>query len=377
MIILGIETSCDETGVAVVEDGRIILANTLSSSSEMQAKYGGVYPEMAAREQVKVILPVLQEALNQYQKPVETVDAIAVTTGPGLIGSLIVGVETAKTLAYILNKPIVPINHVLAHVYANWLQYNCTSLQPATYNLPTRNLPDMPGKSRRAGASRLACVAGGQPVFPALCLIVSGGHSLLMLMKNHRNYQIIGQTRDDASGEAFDKTARLLGLPYPGGPAIEKIARKGNPKAFNFPRGMIGTKNYDFSFSGLKTAVIRELKKLNYSVSSLKPTTYNLQSNLAASIQEAIVDALISKTLRAVEEFKPKSLLLAGGVAANVRLREKLKFQISNLKFKIDLHLPPPSLCTDNAAVTTSYAFYNYQPTPVFDINAQADLDFP
>ncbi|MCL5019011.1 MAG: tRNA (adenosine(37)-N6)-threonylcarbamoyltransferase complex transferase subunit TsaD [Patescibacteria group bacterium] len=332
MIILGIETSCDETSVALVDNGITILSNVVSSSSELQNKYGGVFPEVAAREQARLMIPVLEETFSKASLTFENIDAIAVTVGPGLIGSLLVGVETAKTLAFVLDKPIIPVNHVLAHLYANWLK------------------PHL------------------QPKFPALCLIVSGGHTDLLLMENHGKIKILGQTLDDAAGEAFDKTARLLGLPYPGGPSIENIAKNGNPKAFNFPRGMIGSKDYNFSFSGLKTAVLREIKKINLPSSTIP--------NLAASIQEAIVDILVKKTLIAAEEFKPKSILLSGGVAANSRLREKFQLEIRNSSLEIPLFIPSPSLCTDNAAAIAAYAYFNYHHQPWKRIEAQPSLGY-
>lgn len=322
MNILGIETSCDETGAAIVKDGTQILSNVVSSSVELQKKYGGVYPEMAARKQVEVIIPVLEQALRVKGK--EEIDAIAVTVGPGLIGSLLVGIECAKTLAYVLNKPIIPVNHIRAHIYANWL---------TTHN---------------------------SPQFPALCLTVSGGHTELLLMEDHGKWKLLGQTLDDAAGEAFDKTARLIGLPYPGGPEIQKHAKTGNPKAFNFPRGMVGSKDYNFSFSGFKTAVLREVSKLNIS---------QLTVDLSASIQEAIVDVLVKKTLKAAEEFKPKSIIVSGGVAANTRLREKF-----NAQSPIPVYIPPVNLCTDNGAVIASYAYFNFKPIPWQETQALATL---
>lgn len=372
MKILGIETSCDETAAAVVEDGTKILSNVISSSAELQKKYGGILPEQAAREQVKYIIPVIQEALlgihsgsvsqtqhhsrsgkgydsSEVRIAREEIDAIAVTTGPGLIGSLLVGVETAKTMAYVLNKPIIPINHHLGHIYASWLQ-SSHNLQLTTHNQ--------------------------QPILPAICLIVSGGHTLLLYMQDHGKWQIIGQTRDDAAGEAFDKTARLFGLSYPGGPAIEKAAMTGNPQKYRFPRPMIDSADFDFSFSGLKTAVLREVRHLN-----LQPTTHNLQlrSDLAASTQEAIIDVLIAKTLRAAKEYNIKTIIIGGGVAANKRLNEKLATYnlqlITNERYTV--HIPPPNLCTDNAAVIASAGYFNHQPLPWKDVYADANLQFP
>ena len=343
MKILAIETSCDETAAAIVKDGRMILSNVVSSSRDLQKKYGGVFPEKAAREQLKCIIPVIEESLTfsagqSGRKGVgllSGIDAIAVTIGPGLIGSLLVGVEAAKTLSFVSKKPIIPIHHHLGHIYASWL---------------TKKKP---------------------PVFPAICLIVSGGHTILLHMKNHGVFSIVGQTRDDAAGGAFDKTARLLGLPYPGGPEIDRIAKhsleRGGEHRFTFPRPMMHSSNFDFSFSGLKTAVLREVKKLN-----LQLITHNSQliSDLAAGIQEAIVDVLIAKTIHAAEKYSVKTIIIGGGVAANSRLKEK--FMIHNSSFMI--HIPPPKLCTDNAAVIASAAFFNNHPVSWKTVNANPNL---
>ncbi len=306
MFILGIETSCDETAAAIVKDGVKIISNVVASSQPMHAKYGGIIPDKAAREQLKSILPVIQEA------KAAPIDAIAVTVGPGLIGSLLVGVETAKALALAWNKPIIPVNHLVGHIYANWL-----------------------------GTS--------SPVLPALVLLVSGGHTELILMKDHGQFKLLGGTRDDAAGECFDKVARLLALGYPGGPAIEKAALSGNIAPL--PRPMIHDKNLDFSFSGLKTAVAMRAKENPH--------------YLAFELQEAVTDVLVTKTLRAAEKFKPKSILLAGGVAANQRLRSKLP----------QVHFPPINLCTDNAAYIASAAFFNYHPLPISKIDADPGLE--
>ena len=338
MVILGIETSCDETAASVVEDGRKVLSHVLATSSDMHAKTGGIIPEVAAREQVKAILPVISEALLQafdhktsnIQHLNSKIDAIAVTVGPGLIGSLLVGVETARTLAWVWNKPIVPVNHLVGHIYANFIR-----------EMPNIKL-QIPSDIR----------------FPALALVVSGGHTDLVLIQEHGPIKWIGGTRDDASGEAFDKTARLLGLSYPGGPAIAAEAAKlkiENSKLKIFPRPMIGEDNFDWSFSGLKTAVAREVK--------FNPTSLKLRrAELAAQIQEAIVDVLVTKTIRAVKKFRPKSLLLGGGVAANVRLRERFELEIRNLDLGINFFVPPPPLCTDNASYIAAAAYYNYKP---------------
>lgn len=335
MKILGIETSCDETAAAVIENGTKILSNVVASSAEMHAETGGIIPERAARQQIKSITPVIESALKKAKIKNDEIDAIAVTTGPGLIGSLLVGIETAKTFSFLWQKPIVPVNHLAAHIYANWL-FNENS-----------------------------------PKFPTLALVVSGGHTDIVLMKNHGKLTWIGGTRDDAAGEAFDKTARLLGLPYPGGPAIsveaEKYIRK-NPKTklIFFPRPIINEENYDWSFSGLKTAVLREVKD--------KKLNKEEKQKIAAEVQEAIVDVLVRKTLRAVQEYKPKSLLLAGGVAANIRLKEKFKSAINLQSLNINFFVPPPKLCIDNAAYIASFAHFNYSPIPWQEINANSQL---
>lgn len=326
MKILGIETSCDETSASIVENGTKIISNTVFSSQEMHAKTGGIIPENAARQQISSIIPVLLSAFNNID-----FDAISVTVGPGLIGSLLVGVETARTLAYVLNKPIIPINHLIAHIYANFLEKN----QP--------------------------------PIFPSVCLVVSGGHTDLIYMKNLKSIKYLGGTRDDAAGEAFDKTARLLNLPYPGGPSIAKKANEYTEKNLKlFPRPMIQDKNFEFSFSGLKTSVLREVKD--------KKITNQLQVKYAAEVQEAIVDVLISKALSAVRKYKPKSLLLAGGVSANQRLRTKLAKEIIDKDIKVKLYLPEPKYCTDNAAVIASAAFFNRKYTPWRKITVNPEL---
>lgn len=325
MNILGIETSCDETAASVVKDGTTILSNIVASSAEMHTKTGGIIPEQAARQQVKSIIPVIKEALKPVfpkNSKAPDIDAIAITIGPGLIGSLLVGVETAKTLSRLWNVPVVPVNHLVGHIYANFLIKN-----------------------------------KALPSFPILALVVSGGHTDLVLMKDHGKIKWIGGTRDDAAGEAFDKTARLLGLGYPGGPAISDESSKyfshnSKPKLKQFPRPMIGDDGFDWSFSGLKTAVLNKTK----SSREIDIPEYS------AEVQEAIVDVLVVKTLRATKKFKPKSLLLAGGVAANKRLKEVFRSEIKKQKIKVGFRVPPSKLCTDNAAYIASAAFFNYSP---------------
>lgn len=301
--ILGIETSCDETAASVVVDGKII-SNIIGSSEGLHAKTGGIVPEVAARAHVEKIIPVIQEALGN--RKLEDIDAIAVTTGPGLFGSLIIGTETAKTLAYMFKKPIIGINHLEGHFLS------ALADKPLTTNYYTT-------------------------ILPALALIVSGGHTELLLIKKPFEYKVIGRTRDDAAGEAFDKIAKLLGLPYPGGPHLSQLAKEGNSKAFDFPRGMSGEDNFDFSFSGLKTAVLYFLRK--YPKAN--------KADVAASVQEAIVDVLVKKATRAAGYFGVKTILLGGGVVANEHLRSR--FIIHNSLFKI--LIAPPALTTDNAAM--------------------------
>lgn len=306
MTILAIESSCDETAAAVIRDGREILSNIVSSSASLHEKYGGIIPEMAAREQVRCIIPVIDEALKTASITGKDIEAIAVTVGPGLIGSLLVGVEAAKTISLVWRKPLIPVNHVLAHLYANFLN------------------------------------TGTPPVFPCLGLVVSGGHTELYLLKNHQEISWLGGTLDDAAGEAFDKTARLLKLGFPGGPAIAAAAaefriksRKLRDQAFagnhesriKLPRPLMNDHTLNFSFSGLKTAVLREVKKLEEEGILTKRI-----AEISFEIEEAISDVLVKKTLQAAEIHKVKSIILGGGVAANQRLTEKLKFKIQNSK---------------------------------------------
>lgn len=307
MRILAIETSCDETAAAVVEDGVKILSNVVASSASMHEKYGGIVPEVAAREQLRCIIPTIKEATKPY-------DAIAVTVGPGLIGSLLVGVETAKSMAMVTKKPLIPVNHVLAHMYANF-------------------------------------VNNKKIMFPTISLVVSGGHTELFLMKSPKDLKWLGGTLDDAAGEAFDKTARLLGYGSGGGVAIEQHAKKSN--VVPLPRPLLHDRTLNFSFSGLKTAVMREWKK-----NPINPEAF------AYEVQEAITDVLVAKTRAAANMFQAKSILLSGGVAANKRLREKIPEAIA----------PPTNLCTDNAVYIASYAFFRGKPTKWQQITAVPDL---
>ncbi len=341
MRILGIETSCDETGAAVIEgeseNKKVkLISNVLASSLPLHSKTGGIIPETAAREQIRYIIPVIEQALSKSRS--SHLDAIAVTVGPGLIGSLLIGVETAKTLSYIWQKPIIPVNHLFGHIYANWIMEN-----------------------DKRGMENI--------LFPAVALVVSGGHTDLVLVKNHQNIKWLGGTRDDAAGEAFDKIGRLLNLPYPGGPSIEKAAKAGNPKAFKFPRPLIGSGDFDFSFSGLKTAVLRE-------VTNLDKVNDRTVADISLAVEEAIIDVLIYKTLKAAQKYKVKSILLGGGVAANQKLRERFKLSMLNGQSSIKLFVPPKNLCTDNAAMMAAAAFYNYDPVDFRKVIANPELYF-
>jgi N6-L-threonylcarbamoyladenine synthase len=348
MKILGIETSCDETAAAVVEDGCRMLSNVVSSSLDLHAAYGGVVPEIAARSHIEVIIPVIEQAMSDAGTDWDEIDAIAVTQGPGLIGSLLVGILTARTLAITKNKPLLPINHVLAHTYANFI--TSTSLPGYTLN-------------------------ADPPRFPALGLIVSGGHSQLMFYKNNKDYNILGQTRDDAIGEAFDKVAKILGLPYPGGPSVDKAAAKGDPKAVKLPKARLDNP-YDFSFSGLKTAVLRAAQQLGgkdftFPSHELPAILTDQQKNdLAASFQRTAVETLAEAVAKAEKEFSPGSILLAGGVAANQSLRRELAARL-----KAPLLCPDIKLCTDNAAMIAAAAYFmELGPTDPFKLEVIPSL---
>lgn len=316
MKVLGIETSCDETAAAVVEDGHKLLSNVVASSMDLHVKYGGVVPEIAARSHIEVILPVINEALETAKCNWQDIDAIAVTYGAGLGGSLLIGVMTARTLAIAHQKPLYGINHVEAHVYANF-------------------------------------ISDKQPAFPMLAIIVSGGHSQLALLRDHFDYTLLGQTQDDAIGEAFDKVAKMLGLPYPGGPSIAKAATKGDPNRYKLPKAQM--EGYDFSFSGPKTAVLRlaqaEIGE-SYDFPSIKLSerlSEAQKADIAASFQRSAVETIVSKAKRAFEEFSPASVVIAGGVAANQELRRQLTEAIP-----LPLDFPDFKLCTDNGAMVAA-----------------------
>lgn len=338
MRILGIESSCDETAVAIVENGQTILSNVVVSQIDIFAAYGGVIPEIAARSHLEAILPAIHQAFQEANLKTDSnqddwskIDAIAVTHTPGLLGSLLVGTLTARTLAILQHKPLYAVHHLKSHIYANWLQ-NQT-----------------------------------EPNFPLIALIISGGHTQIVKMSAHQQFEIIGTTRDDAVGECFDKIAKILGLPYPGGPSITKAAAIGNPNAYSFPHPMSGT--LDFSFSGLKTAVLREVQKetqkpISFPSSQLAALLTDQQrADFAASFEQTAVDILIEKINLALKQNpETESLIIAGGVSANQRLRHDLNFYIeqqnSKLHNKINLYFPEPRFSGDNGAMVASAAYY-------------------
>ncbi|MCP4140840.1 MAG: tRNA (adenosine(37)-N6)-threonylcarbamoyltransferase complex transferase subunit TsaD [Chloroflexi bacterium] len=316
MRILAIESSCDETAAAVLEDGRALLASTVASQMEMHARFGGVFPEVASRQHVLSITPVIEKTLAQAHLTLNDIDAIVVTRGPGLAGSLVVGMNAAKGLALGSGRPLVGVNHLEGHLYSAWVHDADEDAPP-------------------------------EPKFPIMALLVSGGHSELNLMSDHLTYQRLGGTLDDAAGEAFDKVARMLALPYPGGPSIQKVAKDGDPTAFDFPRSWLG-KSYDFSFSGLKTAVLREVRKLE------KEGDLPV-ADLAASFQAAVVDVLFTKTMKAAREYGAAEILVAGGVSANAALRETFMAQD-----EFPVNIPKLSLCTDNAAMIAAAGYRRF-----------------
>lgn len=306
ILILGIESSCDETAASVVKNGTEMLSNVIASQIESHKRFGGVVPEIASRHHVEQITIVLEEALTQAGVTMNDIDAIAVTEGPGLVGALLIGVNAAKTLAFIHNKPLIGVHHIAGHIYANRFETDMT--------------------------------------FPLLSLVVSGGHTELVVMHEHGKFEIIGETRDDAAGEAYDKVARTLGLTYPGGVQIDRLAATGED-TFHFPRAMMNETDYDFSFSGLKSSFINTVHNLRQ-----KEMPIN-EADLAASFQASVVDVLVAKTIRAAKEFNVTQLLLAGGVAANQGLRERLIKETAKEIPDVQLIIPPLSLCGDNAAM--------------------------
>jgi len=331
ILILGIESSCDETAAAVVKNGREILSNVINTQIDVHKKFGGVVPEVASRCHIEVIDAVIDEALQKADVTFDDIDAIAVTYGPGLIGALLVGVSTAKALAFALKKPLVPVHHIKGHIMANFVAHK--DLEP-----------------------------------PFVCLVASGGHSHIVAVNDYTEFEILGQTRDDAAGEAFDKVARVLGLGYPGGPLIDKLAKEGDKDAIVFPRVQMGDNPLDFSFSGVKTAVINYLHKLEQNGEE-----YN-KADVAASFQNAVTDVLCEHTISAAKMKNMNTITIAGGVAANSALREKMT--VLAQKEGIRVLYPEPVLCTDNAVMIACAGYYGYikGETAGMDLNAIASL---
>lgn len=332
-LILAIETSCDETSAAVIKDGKEICSNIVASQIKSHMRFGGVVPEIASRHHVEQITQCIEEAMKEADITYEDLSGVAVTEGPGLVGALLIGVNAAKAIAFAHQLPLIPVNHMAGHIYANRL------IEPLT--------------------------------FPLLALVVSGGHTELVYMEKDGDYQIIGETRDDASGEAYDKVGRVLGLTYPGGKRIDEMAKMGSD-TFHFPRGMIKENNYDFSFSGLKSAFINTVHNAEQ-----KGETLN-QFDLAASFQASVIDVLVSKTLKAIHEYPVKQLVLAGGVAANQGLRTELTNRMNQEFPAIRLSIPPLSLCGDNAAMigAAAYVEFNSGNFSGYDLNAKPGLSF-
>ncbi|BCV22714.1 tRNA (adenosine(37)-N6)-threonylcarbamoyltransferase complex transferase subunit TsaD [Moorella sp. Hama-1] len=330
--ILAIESSCDETAAAIVSDGTRVRANIVASQIAIHRRFGGVVPEIASRRHLENIVPVVTEALATAGLNFNDLDAVAVTYGPGLVGALLVGLSYAKSLAYALGKPLIGVHHILGHIYAGFLAY-----------------PHLP--------------------LPAVCLVVSGGHTNLIYLEDHTTRRILGSTRDDAAGEAFDKVARVLGLPYPGGPELEKLAREGDPRAVNFPRAWLEEDSLDFSFSGLKSAVINYLHHAQQIGQKVN------RADVAAGFQAAVVEVLVGKTVLASTTHQARSILLAGGVAANSVLRREL--QAAGEEAGLPVYFPPRELCTDNAAMIGCAAYYQYLRRDFAPLSLNAIPDLP
>lgn len=362
MKVLGIESSCDETAAAVVENGHILLSNVINSQIDIHSVYGGVVPEVAARSHLEVILPVVEKALSDADCTWDDIDAIAVTYAPGLVGSLLIGSLSARTLALLKNKPLYPIHHVEGHVYANFINSTGKSLSAvaadSAFPAERAKTNDQLAASASSATASETFIA---PSFPILALIVSGGHSQLVLFHDHGNYELLGQTQDDAVGEAFDKVAKIIGLPYPGGPSIAAAALQGNPDAYKLPKAKMQNR-YDFSFSGLKTAVLRTVQaqvgvKYDFPSHQLpERVSERLRVDVAASFQRIAVETLVDKTLAAYHDFQPASVVIAGGVAANQELRRQLSERLP-----IAIEYAPAALCTDNAAMIASLGYFYAQ----------------
>lgn len=332
MLVLGIESSCDDTAASVVEDGSRVLSSVVSSQDEIHTRYGGVVPELASRRHIEMIVPVVEEALSKAGRTLDDLDGVAVTQGPGLVGSILVGLSFGKSLAYARGLPLTGVNHIAAHTLVAFL-------------------------SEEGGG-------GAIPDFPFVSLIVSGGHTTLLVQKTFTEYEVLGQTRDDAAGEAFDKVAKLLGLGYPGGVAIDRLAREGDAGAVSFPRPYISKGNLDFSFSGLKTAVLNHVRSLDTDPGE------NGTRDIAASFQEAVVDVLVEKSLWALDQAGAKDLVVCGGVACNTRLRERLAEAGAENGARV--FIPPPKFCSDNAAMIAALGFHQLGAGRLDDLHLNA-----
>ncbi len=324
IITLAIETSCDETSCALIKNGREVISNIISSQIDIHKKFGGVVPEIASRKHVENINIIIQKALDKGNMKFENIDIVGVTQGPGLVGALLVGISSAKAISHALNKPLIGVNHIEGHICANYIEHK--DLKP-----------------------------------PYTCLIVSGGHSYLVQAKDYTEYEMVGRTRDDAAGEAFDKVARSLGLSYPGGPIIDKLAAKGNKDAIDFPRVYLEKDSYDFSFSGIKTAVLNYLNQKEQKGEEI------VVEDVAASFQQAVIEVLVEKTIRLAKERKSKIITMAGGVAANEGLRNLMNERGNEEGIKV--LYPSKILCTDNAAMIGSAAYYNYIDGNISDLS--------
>ena len=331
VLILAIESSCDETAASVVKNGREVLSNVIFTQIDLHTRYGGVVPEIASRKHIEKINQVIEEAMDRAGVTLADITAIAVTYGPGLVGALLVGVSEAKAISFATGKPLIGVHHISGHISANYIEY--PELEP-----------------------------------PFVCLVASGGHSHLVVVKDYGEYEIVGRTRDDAAGEAFDKVARAIGLGYPGGPKIDKLSREGNPDAIPFPRAKVAENEYDFSFSGLKSAVLNYLNSCHMNGEAV------CQADVAASFQKAVIDVLVEHSLHAVKEFGYDRFAIAGGVASNSSLREA--FEQECQKRKIQFFHPSPVYCTDNAAMIGAAGYYEYQKgvRHGYDLNAVPNL---
>lgn len=327
MNILAIESSCDETAAAVVQDGRKVLSNIISSQIEIHKLYGGVVPEIASRKHIEKVIQVVDEALKEASLTMDEIDAVAVTYGPGLVGALLVGVSAAKSIAFAHNKPLIGVHHIEGHISANYIENE--ELEP-----------------------------------PFLCLVVSGGHTNMVIVKDYGEYEVLGKTRDDAAGEAFDKVARAIGLGYPGGPKIQKISEEGNKDAIAFPRAKVADNPFDFSFSGLKSSVLNYINSCE-----MKGEEIN-KADIAASFQEAVVDVLVSHTIEGAKQLGFKKIAMAGGVASNTVLRAAMKEACERRGFMF--YHPSPILCTDNAAMIGAAAYYDYKKGLISDLTLNA-----